>query len=322
MFELNEDLKEMVAEFNRNIKEKYGRLIDMDKKELQDLLEYYIGDLKRVGKMTKEELKKIEEKGGVVGVDGSVNKKGGAYPHYVEIYQALAKSTLQKKESIYLSDVYSPIMKDLSFEDEMQDERSHRLADIEVRAAIESAKKHEPYVIMMDGGLIRYNIEAGESWGDLVNICLENNIILMGVIKDIKTSIISKELVERRDDFTNIFYDREVLFGKLDSGQVLFIDDDVNTKDPDGYSSAFLRSSLDPSIVGIDMLQEQNDRMEEMARLVYSLTPENSRGVPLWLDIVDKEAKISDKMMEALLEEYLDRDLYERFFVSERDKRS
>ncbi len=59
-----------------------------------------------------------------------------------------------------------------------------------------------------------------------------------------------------------------------------------------------------------------------MARLVFTLTPENSRGVPpLWLDIVDKEVKISDEIMRGLMERYMDRGIYERFFVSERDKR-
>ena len=48
----------------------------------------------------------------------------------------------------------------------------------------------------------------------------------------------------------------------------------------------------------------------------------SSRGVPLWLDIVDKDVKITDEILTTLLEEYLDRDVYERFFISERDKRS
>jgi len=59
-----------------------------------------------------------------------------------------------------------------------------------------------------------------------------------------------------------------------------------------------------------------------MAKLIVTLTPENSRGVPLFLDIVDKEVKITDDLIEALLERYLDRDIYERLFVSERDKRN
>lgn len=72
----------------------------------------------------------------------------------------------------------------------------------------------------------------------------------------------------------------------------------------------------------MDILDTQREYLEEMARLVFTLTPENSRGVPLWLDIVDKEVKISDDILRALMELYMDRGIYERFFISERDKRN
>jgi hypothetical protein len=75
-------------------------------------------------------------------------------------------------------------------------------------------------------------------------------------------------------------------------------------------------------VIGLDIIESQRDRLTEMARLVLTLTPQNSRGVPLWIDIVDREVKISDQMMKGMLERYLDRGVYERFFVSERDKRN
>jgi hypothetical protein len=75
-------------------------------------------------------------------------------------------------------------------------------------------------------------------------------------------------------------------------------------------------------VIGLDIIESQRDRLTEMARLVLTLTPQNSRGVPLLIDIVDKEVKISDQMMRGMLERYLDRGVYERFFVSERDKRN
>ena len=36
----------------------------------------------------------------------------------------------------------------------------------------------------------------------------------------------------------------------------------------------------------------------------------------------DYTVKITDEILKMLLEEYLDRDVYERFFISERDKRT
>lgn len=153
-------------------------------------------------------------------------------------------------------------------------------------------------------------------------MCEEKEIILLGLIKDIKTSIIGQALKNKHKDINGELYDRELLFGLLDYGEVIEIYKDANKKEPQGYASAFIRSSLQPLAIGIDIIESQKKYLKEMAKLVFTLTPENSRGVPLWLDIVDKEVKISDPMIKALMERYLDRSIYERFFVSERDKRS
>jgi len=59
-----------------------------------------------------------------------------------------------------------------------------------------------------------------------------------------------------------------------------------------------------------------------MARLVFTLTPQSSRGVPLWMDIIDSEVKIPDQMIKGFLESYLDRRIFEMLFISERDKRT
>src|SRR5699024_7386286 len=133
--------------------------------------------------------------------------------------------------------------------------------------------------------------------------------------KDIKTSTIGDQLRENYPDIGESFYDREMLFGLLDYGEIILIEDEVNKKKPEGYSSVFLRSALSPAVIGMDIIDSQKEYIKEMANLVFTLTPENSRGVPLWLDIVDKEVKISDELMKNLMEEYMDRSIYERFFV-------
>ena len=40
-----------------------------------------------------------------------------------------------------------------------------------------------------------------------------------------------------------------------------------------------MRSSLAPRVIGMDIIDSQKEYLEEMSRLVYTLTPENSRGV-------------------------------------------
>lgn len=278
-------------------------------------------------KLENNHLALYESKGGIVGVDGSTNRMGGAYPHFVDVFQGLAKSTIIKNKPIFKGDIYSPLFsdmeKDILEEDKKAaaDKRNEMLASIEVEVALEAAKKIKPYAILMDGSLIRYNISSYELWMELREECEKNGIILVGVIKDIKTSIIGDKLGEFDPKMKIDSYDRELLFGQLDYGEMIVINDEVNKKNKEGYSSLFMRSSLAPTVIGMDIIDSQKDSLEEMGRLVFTLTPENSRGVPLWLDIVDKEVLISDAIMKGLMERYMDRDIYERFFISERAKR-
>lgn len=328
MNELNSILRERVKDLNLCLREKYDYLFGLSKKELRSFINSHVGEIKKMDKLDTSQLALYESRGGIVGVDGSVNRLGGAHPHYVEVYQALAKSTSQKEGNLVLADLYTPLYFDEE-EDSLVDEeiiigdrRNEKLATLELDVAIESVKKHKPYAILMDGGLIRYNIHAHDRWTELRQLCEEEGVILVGVIKDIKTSIIGDTIKEIDGRVSNRYYDREILFGQLDYGEMIIIKDEVSKKLARGYASVFLRSSLAPSVIGMDIIDSQREHIQEMARLVFTLTPENSRGVPLWLDIVDKEVLISDDIMRSMMEEYLDRDLYERFFVSERDKRS
>ncbi len=329
MQELNSVLKEKVLDLNSVLSEKYGSILNLARDELRAFINKHVGQIKKLSKLDKAQLSAYMTKGGIVGVDGSVNKLGGAYPHYVEVYQALAKSTTHRDNPQVLADIYSPLNpdgEDNTLEEDGEEislnNRNIKLSTLEVEAAIESVKNHKPYAILMDGGLIRYNINAHDKWMELRSLCEQEGIILVGVIKDIKTSIIGDQIREVDKTVKDVFYDREILFGQLDYGEAIFIRDEANKKGPKGYSSVFLRSSLAPSVIGLDIIDSQRDHIEEMTRLVYTLTPENSRGVPLWLDIVDKEVLISDEIMKSMMEQYMDRDLYERFFVSERDKRN
>lgn len=328
MYSLNRQLKDKVSGLNNLLKEKYESVLGLERDELRGFINNHIGEIRQLEKLSKGHLAIYETKGGIVGVDGSNNKIGGSYPHFVEAYQALAKSTTHKDEPLLLADIYSPLypqQEENPLEDDdriIEDKKNIILSTIEVEAALASIDKFKPYAILMDGGLIRYNIYAYDKWMELREKCEEKGIVLVGVIKDIKTSIIGDKLKDIDPDIKECFYDRELLFGQLNYGETILIRDEVNKKEPEGYSSVFLRSSLAPTVIGMDIIDTQKEHMEEMARLVFTLTPENSRGVPLWLDIVDKEVKISDDIMKALMERYMDRSIYERFFVSERDKRT
>lgn len=331
MYSIHDKLKDEISKLSTSLNQKYGGILAIERDELRGFIDEKIGKIKSLEKLSSEELKAYEKKGGIVGVDGSNNRVGGSSPHFVEAYQALAKSTLHRDEAIFLADIYTPLEEnrklslleeDQAPEEQGEDKKNIKLATLEVEAAIEAVEKFKPYAILMDGGLIRYNIYAKERWNFLRELCEEKDILLVGVIEDIKTSMIGDGLRESFQDIDTSIYDREVLFGKLNYCEMIIINERVNKKGSEGYSSAFIRSSLKPTVIGIDILDTQKPSIEEMARLVLTLTPENSRGIPLWLDIVDKEVKISDEMMKGLLEMYMDRELYERFFMAQRDKRS
>lgn len=329
MYDISKELKNKIKFVNQVLLNKYEEVLSIDRQFLREYINSKIGSILKIEKFTEEELKKYTALGGILGVDGSKNRMGGAHPHFIEVYQGLAKSTLYKDKPIYKVDFYTPLYSEeeevnILEEDSVRNEKisNKKLAAIEVEAALEGIKKLKPYAVIMDGSLIRYKIVCSEKWEQLKEECERRNILLVGVIKDIKTSIIREALKEDNSlPIKEFFHDRELLYGLLDYGEVILTS--INTrKEKRGFTSLFMRSSLEPTVIGMDMLKSQQNYLLEMARLIFTLTPQSSRGVPLWLDIIDSEVKIPDQMIKGLLESYLDRRLFEMLFISERDKRT
>ncbi|MFR7760217.1 MAG: DNA double-strand break repair nuclease NurA [Peptoniphilus grossensis] len=232
-------------------------------------------------------------------------QNGGAFPHFIEIFQGLAKST--DGNEVYKTKVYTPTLNSLFDEQNLSQKL---LATIEIETALEYIDKYDFDYLMMDGGFIRYKINCLDLFKELRDKCERKNIILFGLIKDIKT-IMSRSL-EIDESIT-----QKILFNRLKTGETILIKNEINKKFikdgmGEGFSSAFMRTSKFPGAVGVDILDTQENYLEEICNLIYTLTPMSSRGVPLWLDIVDR-CKITDDILKMLLEEYLDRDVYERF---------
>ncbi|MDU1643648.1 MAG: DNA double-strand break repair nuclease NurA [Peptoniphilus harei] len=309
-----QDLEGQLKEVNTNLKNKYDFIFNLDKDAFRKELTNNVGRLIKMEKFPKEKLSKYKR---TVGVDGSNNRSGGAFPHFIEIFQGLAKST--DGNEIYKNKVYTPTLNDI-YDDKNLSQKY--LATIEIETALEYIDEYDFDYLMMDGGFIRYKINCLDLFTELREKCEAKNIILFGVIKDLKTNVIARSL-----EIDESIYDREILFNRLITGEALLIRNEINKKFikdglGEGFSSAFMRTAKFPGAVGLDILDTQEKYLEEIASLVYTLTPMSSRGVPLWLDIVDKDVKITDEILTTLLEEYLDRDVYERFFISERDKRT
>ena len=320
-------LKKNLISFNKRLQDRYQGEVDFDKQDLRARLHSEVGKLTLLERLSNQRLQDWLAQEVVVGVDGSLNKVGVNFPHYLYLLQALAKSTTQ--EDILAAEVFCPLLAEVEAEIEQfrvqqqqegkrysQQEaatklRTSLLAKLELQVAIQAIQKWPVKLIMMDGSLIRYRIEAKDSWQQLRELALEKGVLLVGVIEEIAT----KELGARLSSDLEGVYDRELLFGALEVGEMLELEFKL------GLKTAFLRPSQDPQVIGLDILKEQQDKLKIMADLIQTLTPKSGRGIPLWLDIVDNEVRISNQMVESLVDSYLDPQLKRRLFASKRQER-
>ncbi len=309
-----------VKKVNDFLREKYNQINKYSKSEIRDLIKN-IGELMTISKLSDNELLSIKNKGGVVGIDGSTNTFGGAYPHYIQLFQAVASFGINEEDIIKVTDFYCPLVHESTIIEE-KNIKDSTLASIEMQVAIKATEKN-PYIILLDGSLIRYKILCEDKWEELKSIAKEKDIVLVGVIEDIKTSVIYNSIINSKSDTTNnIIYDRELLFNNLEYLEGLYIDKKESGKDEYGFRSAFLRSSKAPTITAIDILEEQEEYLEEVISLVVSTTDINSRGIPFILDLADVQTRISDDMIEQMIKMYIDTEFYEKLFNAQRFKRS
>lgn len=317
MLELDTDLKQKFEEAAKAVR---MRLKSKPSTEvLRNLiLDKGVGSFNRSQRLNSQDLQNIVEKGGIVGVDGSTNNAGGAFPYLLTLQQALAKSCCGEKDDVTMTDALSPLtMKVAIGEEEYRELVKRNLACIEVKAALTALDQLSPRVILLDGSLVRYKIEAAPLWERLKSRALAQNTILVGVVEGISTNVISECLKSELTESEYPASDWEILFGLLQFGEILEIAPGLFKE---GFRTFFMRSSMDPKPIGIDLPEEQQVYLNEVGNLVFSLTPRDGRGIPLWLDIIDKNVRISDKVMEGLLSTYLGED-YAEFLKPKREKR-
>ncbi|HHV19353.1 MAG TPA: DNA double-strand break repair nuclease NurA [Thermoanaerobacterales bacterium] len=317
MLELNMDLKN---KFEEAAKAMQLRLRQKPSTQVlrNMILEKGIGSFNQCERLNYQELSNIVEKGGIVGVDGSTNNTGGPYPYLLTLQQALAKVCNQEKGHVTITDAFSPLTMIASMgEEEYREFVKENLACLEVKAAIAAFEQYSPRVILLDGSLVRYKIEAAPLWEKLKNRALSQNTILVGIVEGISTGVISECLKDRLPKSGYPASDWEILFGLLQVGEMLEIAPGLFKE---GFRTCFLRSSVDPKPIGIDLPEEQQVYLTEVANLVFTLTPRDGRGIPLWLDIIDKNVRISDTIMEGLLSTYMGEE-YVEFLKPKRQKR-
>ncbi len=308
---INKEIIESMKVLNENLKNKLSYLDNLNKKEIRKKLSDN-GDFATINKLSKDQLSKYKN---TACVDGSVNRYGESYPHYIDLFQGLGKISGDKVSNEYKVFINSPIISNLETDEDL---KKKYLAKIEVEVALSILDNYDIKLLLMDGNLIRYNIEAPESFNLLKEKALKKNTYLAGFIKESKSNNLSNLFFEEIDFQV---YDKDLLYGVFDIGEGYVLSENLNKKVSQGFASMFLRTSNYPGISGLEVIYEQRDRLVEIASLLYSLTSKMSRGVPMIIDMVDKEAKLDDKLVEELIKSYIDKDIVERFFRSERSMR-
>ena len=154
-------------------------------------------------------------------------------------------------------------------------------------------------------------------WELLVSEARTHNCILVGVIEEVATaelcSLTGLEVPGLR------IYDREFLFGLLEVGEMVALGGESAIKR--NYTTVFARMGSTPQAVACDFLAEQGEFLLPAMNLIYSLTPSQGRGIPAWLDLVDREVRLTRKSMETVIMNGLDPLVRERFFTANRERR-
>ncbi|WP_017729528.1 DNA double-strand break repair nuclease NurA [Halalkalibacterium ligniniphilum] len=318
MLEIDPELIDKIKKADEKIRQKYDhstKTRDIIRQKLTESNGVF-RQMERWGNQTLSSWLAGREVGAV---DGSVNQTKGDPPHVLYFFQALAK-TLQGTTCVK-TDVYTPLL-DEKVEGEEKVEpvkwRAHLLSKLELQAATELITKTNVAILLMDGALYHYRIDAPDQWETLRSLALEKGVLLVGISEEITTqNLVSlspfSQFLKRPSH-----YDRDFLFGVLNKGETIYVED---IQQKAGLRSVWMRAGSSPAITGFDMLEEQAKDMNLVADFLYTLTPEEGRGIPLWLDVIDKDVRITDKLVDALVEQYVDPEMKQRFFVRKRQER-
>lgn len=314
---ISKDLIDEVSHLNERLKNRKN-VSKLSRKDVRDLINNKIGKIKFYERFSVDKLKEIKQDGCICVVDGSVNRIGANYPNYVEFFQSMALLS-SDQEPLIKADILCPLVDEFSERDQFQISKE-KLCATELAVAIEAVSHHDIKILMMDGTLMRYCLEAEDLYNDLVELCDEKGVILVGVVEEISTKIIMNTFNENGVN-VGMLFDREALFNVLDMNEGFVVKEHKSRKKEYDIEQAFIRTSKDPCVIAIDIPSQNMDDFDEIISFVLTLSDENTRGVPFLLDLVDKKTRIDNKQAEILAKKYLDTEMYQSIFRSQRSKR-
>jgi NurA-like 5'-3' nuclease len=327
---MDKSLNEKIKVINEYLRTKESKKISNN--ELRKLIEDSVGSFKvpdrgiGVEKYTKD---------GILGVDGSISNVGATFPYVLTLIRAYTMNTkadkqgnMEKVEEVFcpvyaqdritLEDMVAEVDGSITMENAFHRYTKDRMAELELMSAMKGIERFKSKIILMDGGFYRFEITCPTLWKEFKALCLKTGTLAVGVIEEVSTHKISKLLIDDLPANMNKDYDRELLFGALKVGEWLKVNDDIEIKK--GYYTSFARFSKHPQVIGVDFLKEQMDEVDTTMDLIASLTPINSRGVPIWIDMVDANVRFTQKETDVLLSS-MDIDIREKFIIANHDRR-
>lgn len=236
----------------------------------------------------------------------------------MEFFQSMALLS-SDQEPLVKADILCPLVDEYSERDQFQISKE-KLCATELAVAIEAVSHHDIKILMMDGTLMRYSLEAEDLYEDLVKLCDMKGVLLVGVVEEISTKIIMNTFHENGKN-VGMLFDREALFNVLDMNEGFVVEGHKSRKDEYNIEQAFIRTSKDPCVIAIDIPSQNMNDFDEIISFVLTMSDENTRGVPFLLDLVDKKTRIDNKQAEILAKKYLDTEMYQSIFRSQRSKR-
>ncbi len=312
MLEISSDLINKIKDVSGRLRKTYGDSLS-DRERIRAQLYEAGAHISKVERLEKDALERLLANREIAAVDGSVNQTKGEAPHILYLFQALAKTTTGT--SSFTCDLYSPLVDERDHEESGITIRKHILAKLELEAAYRLLEKSDIGLLLMDGALYHYRIDAPDEWAKLREKALREDVLLVGMSEEITTeNLIKLSAFQRRTSIPKA-YDRDLLFGVLEQGEMVYLEE---IQQKAGLESMWVRFSTNPAISGFDMLIEQAEEKYDVARLLYTLTPQHGRGIPLWLDFIDREVRVTDQMIEALVEQYIDPEIQKRLFTKKR----
>lgn len=314
MLPVSEELKTKLKKLNQSLRAAYPKEA-FDERKIRERLQE-VGTFHQIDKWSAGELQDFLQGGSLIGVDGSVNSTKGSQMRTLSVFQALAKGT--RGEEKWAADVYTPLLEEETGDGQAAREAQKRgtlLSQLEMKVAREAIKEWAPRVALMDGSLLHFWIDDADSWESLAQTAEANNVLIIGVSEEISTRGLVRELFPEYSAWS----DRDLLYGVLKLGEA-FEWDGWSPAGSQMWKIAF-RSSRSPQPIGLDgLLSQEADRLS-LIRLIYSLTPEQGRGIPFWLDIVDNQVRVTNPLVETMVDQYIDVDLRHRLLSMKRTDR-